>query len=740
MTSAIQQGKLETTISRRGFVAGSAGLTFAFTLTGGMVGRLTEALAADSAKLNAWVTIGADGTITILSPVAEMGQGTLTTLPLILAEELDADWSKVKTEFAPPIPKIYGNPHPIMRGGMATVASVSVPGYYMPLRMAGAQARRVLLDNAAKHWNVPVEELTTEPSVVVHAKSGRRISYGEIAKFATVPNEPPQITAADLKKEPQFRLIGRKDIGRVDVPAKVNGSARYGIDVQVPGMVYATVLQSPMEGAKPATVNTEEVMKVKGVTKVLPLPFGVAVVGDSVEATRAGRSALKVTWDTSGATAAKFDSEKAKDEYAAHGRDPNAKAVEWFKVGDAGAALGQAAKVLEATYWSEHCYHAQMEPMNCVAKVAEDGQSAEVWTGTQSNALAALVASNVLKTTPDKIRVHQHVLGGGYGRRVWSDAVAQSVVIANIVKQPVKLILTREDDVAAARPRPMTHHILKAGLDQKGNLVGWHHRLVAENVDAVAAPPRFQASGGKDVIGMRGLEQEHYAIPNILSDAVREIRGMRVHAWRGIGAGYNKFAAESFLDEIAQAKGIDPLALRLELTKDHPRAHAVIKTVAEMADWGRKRDGRALGLAFADYHDSFGAAIAEVSVDRASGKIKVHEYWVAADPGIVIQPENAHAQLESGIVYGLSAALLEEFAVKDGAVQASNFDDYPVLRMSDLPVMHTRLVASGAAPTGMGELSVPQVAPAIANAIFALTGKRLRHLPMSPERVKKALA
>jgi isoquinoline 1-oxidoreductase subunit beta len=739
MTKAIQQDMVETTISRRGFVAGAAGLTFAFTL-GGIGGRVTEALAADSAKLNAWVTIGADNTITILCPVAEMGQGTLTTLPLILAEELDADWSKVKTEFAPPIPKLYGNPHPVMRGGMATVASVSVPGYYTPLRTAGAQARRVLLDNAARHWNVPVEELTTEPSTVVHAKSGRRISYGEIAKFATVPGEPPQVATADLKKEAQFRLIGRKDIGRVDVPSKVNGTARYGIDVQVPGMVYATVLQSPMEGAKPATVNTDEVMTVRGVTKVLPLPFGVAVVADSVEATRAGRNALRVTWDTAGAAAAKFDSEKAKDEYAAHGRDPNAKAVEWFKVGDAGAALGQAAKVLEATYWSEHCYHAQMEPMNCVAKVAEDGQSAEVWTGTQSNALAALVASTVLKTTPDKIRVHQHVLGGGYGRRVWSDAVAQSVAISNIIKQPVKLTLMREDDVAAARPRPMTHHILKAGLDQKGSIVGWHHRLVAENVDAVAAPPRFQASGGKDVIGMRGLEQEHYGIPNILSDAVREIRGMRVHAWRGIGSGYNKFAAESFLDEIAHAKGVDPLALRLELTKDHPRAHAVIKTVAEMADWGRKREGRALGLAFADYHDSFGAAIAEVSVDRTSGRIKVHEYWVAADPGIVIQPENAHAQLESGIVYGLSAALLEEFAVKDGAVQASNFDDYPVLRMSDLPEIHTRLVASGAAPTGMGELSVPQVAPAIANALFTLTGKRLRHLPMSPERVKKALA
>jgi len=263
---------------------------------------------------------------------------------------------------------------------------------------------------------------------------------------------------------------------------------------------------------------------------------------------------------------------------------------------------------------------------------------------------------------------------------------------------------------------------------------------VAENVDAVAAPPRFQASGGKDVIGMRGLEQEHYSIPNILADAVREIRGMRVHAWRGIGSGYNKFAAESFLDEIAHARGVDPLAIRLELTKDHPRAHAVVKTAAEMADWGRKREGRGMGIAFADYHDSFAAAVAEISVDRGTGKIKVHNYWVAADPGLVIQPDNVHAQLESSIVYGLSAALLEEFAVKDGAVQASNFDDYPVLRMSDLPEIHTRIVASDARPTGMGELSVPQVAPAIANALFQLTGKRLRHLPLSPDRVKKALA
>src|ERR1051326_1534896 len=368
MTAQMQQDTLDTRISRRDFVAGSAALTFAFAFGGGLLGRMADAVAAESAKLNAWVTIAADNSITILCPMAEMGQGILTTLPLILAEELDADWSKVKVEYAPPIPKICGNPHPLFKGGMLTAASVSVPGYYMPLRIAGAQARRVLIDSVAKEWNVPTAELTTESSTVVHAKSGRRISYGEVVRFATVPAEPPAIKPEELKQPSQFRLIGAKEVRRIDVPAKVNGSAKYGIDVQVPGMVYASVMQAPMDGAKAQSVNADDVMKIKGVTKVIPLPFGVAVLGETVEATRAGRQALKVTWDTSTAAAAKFDSEEAKEEYVRHGRAPDAKAVEWFKVGDAGAALAGAAKVIEATYWSEHCYHAQMEPMNCVAK------------------------------------------------------------------------------------------------------------------------------------------------------------------------------------------------------------------------------------------------------------------------------------------------------------------------------------------------------------------------------------
>jgi len=728
---------LETKISRRGFMQTAGALTFSFTFAG----HASKALAQEgAARFNAWVTIGADGTVTVMMPAAEMGQGALTALPLILAEELDADWSRVTTQYAPPIPKIYGNYHPLFKGAMITAASISTPGYWMSMRMGGAQARRVLLDNVARQWAVPVGELSTEPSMVVHKASGRRISYGDVIKFAKVPEQPPQISEADLKKPAQFRLIGRADIPRTDVPSKTDGSAKYGIDVRLPGMLYASVLEAPYEGAKATQVNTGDAMKVPGVKRVLPLPFGVAVIGDTVNATRKGRAALRVKWDGGGNPNASFDSEKALAEYASHAKDPNAKAMAWFERGDAPKALAGSAKTMGAEYSTVHCYHAQMEPMNCVARVAADGQSAEVWTGTQSVALAAFVASNVLKTTPDKIRIHQHLLGGGYGRRIWPDAVAQAVVLANITKEPIKLILTREDDLTAARPRPMTYHVMKAGLDGGGNVVAWHHRLAAENVDAVAAPPRFKATGGKDIIGWRGLEQPFYAVPNMLADAVREQRGVRVHAWRGIGAGYNKFASESFLDEIAHATGKDPLALRLELTRDHPRAQAVIKAVAEMADWKKARGrDRALGIAFSDYHESFSAGIAEVSLDRKTGKIRVHNYWIAGDAGIVVQPENAHAQLESAVVYGLSSALIEELTYRNGAVVQSNFHDYQLIRMRDMPQIHTKVIVTENAPTGLGELGVPTVAPAIGNAVFKLTGKRLRQLPMSASRVSATL-
>jgi isoquinoline 1-oxidoreductase beta subunit len=381
-------------------------LTFAIALGGGIAGRATQALAADASKLNAWITIGTDGTVTLLCPAAEMGQGVMTSLPLVLAEELDADWSKVKADWAPPIPPIYGNPHPFFNGAQVTAGSTAVSGYFNTLRVAGAQARRVLIDNVAKKWNVPAAELTTDAGFVVHAKSKRRIGYGEIAAFATVPAELPRIGADDLTKPSQFKLIGRADIGRLDVPAKVNGSAVYGIDVSVPGMVHACVLEAPGEGVKATVVNSDDVSKMPGIAAVIPLPFGVAVVGESVVAVQAARNALKVSWDAADSPAKGFDSEKAKEEYARLGQDRKAPARTAYKVGEVWDVL-PGAKVVEATYWSEFCYHAQMEPMNAVASVAEDGKSAEIWTGTQFAALIAFIVSGILKTTPDKIAVHQ---------------------------------------------------------------------------------------------------------------------------------------------------------------------------------------------------------------------------------------------------------------------------------------------------------------------------------------------
>ena len=741
MTQAIKD-ILNTKILRRDFIAGAGkgGITFAFTLTGGSLAQPVVALAAGPVRLNAWVTIGADDTVSVMVPSAEMGQGVMTSLPKILAEELDADWAKINPVWAPPNPKLYGNPHPLFKGAQVTAASVSTPAFFLPLRLAGAQARRILMESAAKKWGVPLKDLSTNPSVVIHQKSGRKLSYGKIASFTNPPKKMPNITKKDLKKPHQFRLIG-KNMPRLDVPSKVNGTATYGIDVILPGMVYATLMQTPMEGAKALKINIPEVKKVKGVMAVIPLPFGIAIIGKTVEATRAGRDVLKVKWNTQKATAANFDSEKAKVQYAKNAKKPNNKPKIWFTKGDSKSPFKGVSKIIERNYSSSYTYHAQMEPMTAVANTAPDGKSAEIWLGTQSNFLAALITSKVLKTSPMKIKINQLLLGGGFGRRIWPDPAIQAAVLSKIIKKPVKLIATREDDISAARPRPMTHHALKGGISKEGKIVGWHHRLVAENVDAVAAPPRFKATGGKDIIGWRGLEQNFYDFKNVRADAVREIRGMRVHAWRGIGAGYNKFASEAFLDELAEEIGADPLKLRLDLTKTHPRVNNVIKEAALLANWNKKRPkNRALGIAFSDYHGSLAAGVAEISVNKKSGKINVHNYWMTVDPGIVIDPQNVVAQMESCVVYGISGAIKEKLTIEDGAVQESNFHDYHVARMMDIPEIHVKVIATDNHPTGIGEVGVPPVAPAIANAFAKLTGKRLRSLPMSPDEVKKVLS
>ena len=602
-------------VNRRDFLKETAaGLTLALTITvapRAFLGEasLGEALADAPFAPTVWMTIATDGTITIVSPAAELGQGSFTTLPVILAEELDADWSKVKPIW-PPVwdEKKYG--HPDYNMTFHTTASASLHGYFKPLRIAGAQARRVLLDAVAAKWNVPVGELTTEPSVVVHKASGRRIGYGEIAAFAQAPAELPKIGDKDLKDPKSFRYIG-KHVPRVEVPLKVTGAATYGIDVQVPGMVYAAVRHPPYPGGAPDTVNDTAARKIPGISDVVRLPDGVGVIGDSVESTQAAKDLLKITW--TGAPGASLDSERILDDFAAIGRDKSRDGVVFFKAGDPKGTMAGAAKVYRGEYRTRYVYHAQMEPMNATASVSPDGKSAEVWTGTQSPSALFNEVSRLLGTDRSKITFHQQFVGGGYGRRGNHETVIDAVRIAQAVGKPVKLILSREDDIAYGKFRPATAHYIEAGLDAGGKVIAWHHRVVAESVLAYSSgdsTPRV------DRIVMKGSPIPQYPIPHKLAEHVIEARGARVSAWRGVGNGHNAFAAESFIDEIAKDQGKDPIAFRLELAEGQPRMQALLRMVAEMSDWKRLRQGTAVGIGTMVKDDTLAAGVAEVSVDR----------------------------------------------------------------------------------------------------------------------------
>jgi isoquinoline 1-oxidoreductase beta subunit len=741
MNQIIAPSKIE--LSRRRFMVGVAGLTFAIATEGAPAPALaaSPATTMEGKAMSPWVSIATDGTISIMSPAAEMGQGSMTSLPLIVAEELDADWNKVKIIPALTIEKIYGNPG--FGGMMYTAGSNAVTSYFKPLRMFGAQVRRVLLDNAAKHWNVPVAELTTEPSMVVHTKSKRRISYGEIASFAELPENAPDIKPEDLKKPGAFRLIG-KDVLRAELPSKVNGSAKYSIDVQVPGMIYGAVLRSPVEGGSPDTFDEAKVKSMAGVLDVVRLPYGVGVLATTSWAAFDGKAEIEhsIKWHRTG-TAWGFDSDKGMEAYAADARNlavPVTK--DWFKQGEAEGELGKAATTIEAEYRCDYAYHAQMEPLNAVASVSPTGDSVEVWCGSQSQTMALEAPAKALGIPREKVKLNYMLMGGGFGRRGHRDEefIVDAVLLSKHAKRPVKVMWTREDDVHNGRLRPITAHFMRAGLDASGKVVAWHQRVAGDRVTPYQDPVRYKIAGGKDFILMLGVELRSYDIPNQYCGLVYRDSGVRTSSLRGIGFTANKFVTEAFLDEIALKRGIDPVQLRLELQKNTPRGRAVVERVAKMADWGTKRDGRALGFAFIDYSNSLLGGIVEISLDRASGRIKVHNFWCAIDCGLAVQPDNVMAQTESSIVYGLGMALTEHITVKDGAIEQSNFYDYQVMRMNDVPQMHIEVMSTDNHPTGAGQMATPLVAPAINNAFAALTGVRLRETPMTPERVKKALA
>jgi isoquinoline 1-oxidoreductase beta subunit len=704
-------------MDRRDFFKASAGVSFAFAFP-----FSAEAQPLGGKPINAWVRIAPDGTVTILSTGAEMGQGSMTSLPLILADEMDADWSKVKVEFAPADPTNYGYTFQNAKA-MAIVGSRAVMLYYNDLRNAGAQVRKVLLANAAEHWKTDVKNLKTEPGFVVDG-SGRKLSYGEIASFAKVPSPLPTVEKSELKDKKDFRYIG-KPMPRRDTPLKVNGTAQYAMDVQLPGMVYATARHSPVHGGAPESWNDAKVKSMKGVMGTVRLPDGVAIVADTLPHALAARSALEVKW-TKGAAAGFSSEAELQSGYVKVHADPGAKAQTLESKGDAKSAFAGAAKTYKAEYYSDFGYHAQMEPLNAVARLNSSLNHVEVWEGTQDPGTSRQAIAKALGFSVDQVTLHQCYMGGGFGRRSLGDYSSEAARIAREVKRPVKLVWTREEDIAHGMFRPQSFQCLQAALDKDGKVSGWSHCVVGD--------------GG--VLLQTGIRIPYYEIPNQHIESRGVSHGIRLKHWRAVGHVFNVYAIESFVDEMAAAERMDPIDFRMQRMSMTPRARALFEKVAQMSDWKAPRpEGRALGVSISERSRSLGAGVAEVSLDRASGKIKVHKVWLAVDGGLVVQPEMARANVESGILYGLSSVLHERVTMKAGVVEQTNFHDYHLLRMADLP--ETMEVAfldrADQPPSGLGEIGNPWVAGAVANAFYKLSGKRLYHMPFTPARVQQVL-
>jgi isoquinoline 1-oxidoreductase beta subunit len=714
--------KTSVNVSRRRFLQGAGGLTFCIAIGTDGIRLISGAHASTARTLNAWVRIAPDGVVTILSAGAEMGQGSMTSLPLIVAEEMDADWSKVAIEWAPADAAVYG----YTMGGnrlMAIVGSRAVMLYFDQLRIAGAQVRKVLIANAAQHWGVDAATLKTEPGFVVDPASGRRMSYGEIAASGSVPAMLPTVEKSELKDRSQYRLIG-KSVPRRDIPAKVNGTAQYSIDVRLPGMVYATVRHSPVHGGAPESWNEDKVKAMRGVLATVRLPDGVAVIADSLPHALAARGALEVTWKSGKAQG--FDSEKALEEtYARVHADPSAKRQTLDSKGDVKAAFGSAAKTFKSEYRSDYGYHAQMEPLNAVARFSDAGDRVEVWEGTQAPDVARARIAKALGFKPAQVTLHQCYMGGGFGRRTLGDYGTEAAQVAREVRRPVKLVWTREEDLAHGMFRPQAFQCLEAALDGEGKVAGWQHCVVGD--------------GG--VLLATGIKIPYYQVPNQHIESRGVPHGVRLKHWRAVGHVFNVFAIESFVDEMAAAEGMDPVDFRFQRMSISPRARAVFEKAVQMSSWTAPRpSSRALGISISERSGSLGAGVAEISLDRATGRIRVHKTWVAVDGGLIVQPGAAKANVESGILYGLSSVLHERVTLKGGVVEQSNFHDYHVERMSDTPEeMHVAFVDRDAAPSGLGEIGNPWVAAAVANAFYRLTGKRLRHMPFTPARVLETL-
>jgi isoquinoline 1-oxidoreductase subunit beta len=724
----MKNNQFPTNESRRSFLVGAGAFCVSISFADSANSQTNTSPYAKNFSPSLWMTIGTDGIVTLTSPVSEFGQGVMTSVPLILAEEMDLDWAKCKVVSA--VVEAAGNAkslgNPMFGGAMITGASRTTQGYWEPMRMAGAQARAVLIANAASRWGVPAAQVTTVPHACVHSPSGRRLTYGEIAAFATAPATMPVIEKSQLKKSADFRLLG-KDLPRVDGFDKVTGRAKYGIDQRLPGMLYASVLRAPVHGETPVSFDEAAAKAVKGVRNVVRLPYGIAVVADNTWAALQAKRVLKATWTTT-SKARSYSSDKAMLEFVARAKNPADTGVAMGTHGDTENALRSAAKRIEATFTTEHLSHVCLEPMNATA-VVRNGKL-EVWAPSQAATTVIGASSSPLAGfKPEDITVNIPLMGGAFGRRIEVDFVLDAVLVAKAMPgTPVQAVWSREDDVQNDKVRPMMAQHMSAGVDSQGNLVALKHKMVGGSIMGRFAPDFLASQGGKDEPVCEGFEIK-YGVDNHLAQYLREERGVDVGFWRAVGGGYTKFAIESMIDELARNANKDPLDYRLGLLAKQPRAQAVLREVAAMAKWngGRANGNRALGLAYSDIWNSHCAMIVDVSVN--AGNIVLHEIWSAVDCGIALQPGNIARQIEGSAVWGVSAALKEKLTVVNGEFQQSNFHDYQVIRANETPRVNVKVLPTDNNPGGVGEVGLPPVAPAISNAIASISGKRLRELP-----------
>jgi isoquinoline 1-oxidoreductase beta subunit len=695
-------------MNRREFIGGGAGLVLGFFLPrshspafaqGGRGGRVQP-------KPAGYIHIGTDDSVTFQIVKAEMGQGTVTSLSMLLAEELDCDWAKVRTEFAPVNPALYG-----MQG---VYGSASIRTMWTPLRQVGAMGREMLVQAAANQWSVEQSQLRTEKGFVINPATGARLSYGSVTEAAA---RLPVPASATLKDPKQFRLIG-KPLKRLDTKAKTNGSAQFGIDARQPGMLYASLLRCPVFGGKVASFDAAKAKAMPGVKNVIQVPEGIAVVAENTWAAMQGCKALQVQWDE-GRNAAQ-SSAKISELFAELVKQPGVLAK---KTGDGEGALQGVSKVIEAVYEAPYLSHAPMEPMNCTAVVRAD--SCEVWASTQGQTTARQTAAQITGLNPEKVTVNTLLMGGGFGRRSGADYVGETVQIAKAMPGvPIKLTWSREDDMRHDHYRPAAYVKFAGAVDK----YGWPAVYTAR----VACPSFGEGFGGGrgngvDSTAVEGIHTLEYAIPNLQVDFHRADAGIPTSYWRAVGYTQNTFFAESFLDELAAAGGKDPLEVRRRLLTNSPRLLAVLNRAAEKANWGKPAPGRSQGVALVNNIGSYTAQVAEVSV--LEGKVKVHRVVCAVDCGHVVNPMIIQQQIESGIVYGLSA-MKGAITIDKGRVQQGNFDSYTVLRIDEMPKVEVHIVETDNNPGGIGEASVPPVLPAVFNAVFAATGKRVRRLPL----------